>query len=167
MIPKNDRPKTWNLMPKMVLKSMPNSSKFNVKIDAEKNIKVIKIHAFPNGKIIQIHCKNNGFWRFNTGYVREQKMYQNSIQIDTKIHTKINEIEAETMFEKILQTTQKTIQHRMQLNTKNIQKTSKNRRWKSIVKGSGKEHPGQFQDSITQPGRGGGGGHGGHYIILY
>ena len=29
-----------------------------------------------------------------------------------------------------------------------------------------KEHPGQFQDSNIRPGRGAGGGHGGHVIIL-
>ena len=51
------------------------------------------------------------------GCVREQNMYQNSIQIDTQIHMKI---EAETMFEKVLQTNQKTIQHRVQLNTKKL-----------------------------------------------
>ena len=71
------------------------------------------------------------------------------------------------MFEKVLQTTQKTIQHRVQLNTKNISKTLKNRRWKTTVKGSGKTHPEQFLVSKTRPSRGGGGGHGGHYIILH
>ena len=76
------------------------------------------------------------------GCVREQKMYQNSIQMDTKIHAKIDEIETETMFEKVMQSSQKTIQRRVQLYIKNFQKTLQNRRWKTIAKGSGKEHPG-------------------------
>ena len=58
-------------------------------------------------------------------------------------------IEAETMFEKVLQTTQKTIQHRVQL-----------------IEGNGKKHPSQFQDSKDLPSRGGGGGHGGHFILV-
>ena len=58
-----------------------------------------------------------------TGCVREQKMYPNSIQIDTNIHVKSMKFDAETMFEQILQKTQKPIQHRVQLSTKNIKKT--------------------------------------------
>ena len=45
------------------------------------------------------------------------------------------------MFEKVLQQTQKTIQHRVQLNINNIQKTLKTRRWKTIVKEAEKSNP--------------------------
>ena len=65
-----------------------------------------------------------------------------------------------------MQIIQKTIQRRLQLSTKSFQKTLKHRRWKTAAKGSGKEHPGQFQDSKSRPSQGGGGGHGGHVIIL-
>ena len=87
------------------------------------------------------------------------------IQIDTHIILKSMEIEAETMFGKVLQTTQKTIQHRVQLNTNNILKTLEIRHWKTILKVNGKEHPEQFLDSQTRPSRGVEGGTAG--IILY
>ena len=78
------------------------------------------------------------------------------------------EIDAETMLERVSQKTQKTIQHRVQLNTNNIKKALQNRRWKTIVKGSGKKHPGQFLDSKSRPSREGGGGHDGafYFIVL-
>ena len=101
-----------------------------------------------------------------TGCVREQKMYQNNIQMDTKSMLKLMKIEADIMFEKVVQIIQKTNQRRVQLNAKNLPKTLKQRRWKTAAKGSGKEHPGQFQDSNIGPGQKGGGGHGGHVIIL-
>ena len=44
-----------------------------------------------------------------TGCVCEQKMYQNIIQIDTKIRVKLMKIEADTIFEKVMQIIQKTI----------------------------------------------------------
>ena len=53
------------------------------------------------------------------------------------------------------QTTQTNIQHRVQLNT-NIKTTLQNRRWKTVVKGRGKE-PGQLLDSKSWPSRGEGG----------
>ena len=93
-------------------------------------------------------------------------MYQNSIQIDTQSTLQLMKIEAETMFEKVMQIIQKTIQRRLQLNTKSFQKTLKIRRWKTAAKGNGKEHPGQFRDSNNRPSQGGGGGHGGNVIIL-
>ena len=57
-----------------------------------------------------------------TGCVREQKRYQNSIQIDTNVVLKSMKIDAETMLEKVLQKTQKTIQHRVQINIKKLYK---------------------------------------------
>ena len=71
------------------------------------------------------------------------------------------------MFEKIMQTTQKTIQHIVQLNTTNIQKTLTHRRWKTIAKGSGKRAPRGVPSFQTLAGLGGGGGHGGHDDLLY
>ena len=58
-----------------------------------------------------------------TSCVREQKMYHNSIQMDTQSMLKLMKIEADIMFEKVVQIIQKTTQRRVQLNTKKNQKT--------------------------------------------
>ena len=136
------------------------------KLVTKKNIKVIKIHVSRMVKSFKFIVKTMVFESL-TSCVREQKMYQNSIQMDTKSMLKLMKIEADIMFEKVMQVIQKTIQRRVQLNTKNFQKAFKNRRWKTAAKGSGKEHPGQFLDSNIGPSRGGGGGDGGHVIIYY
>ena len=80
-------------------KSMP-------KLVMEKIFNVIENHVFPNGKIIQIHCR---------------KYIKATYKMINKSMLKSMKFVAGTMFEKVLQTTQKTIQHRVQLNTKNIQ----------------------------------------------
>ena len=46
--------------------------------------------------------------------VREKKMYQNSIQMDTKSMLQLMKIEADIMFEKVMQTIQKTVQRSVQ-----------------------------------------------------
>ena len=58
-----------------------------------------------------------------TGCVCEQKMYQNSIQIDTQIHVKIHENQRRNYVQKRItkNSYSETIQHRVQLNTKSIQ----------------------------------------------
>ena len=65
-------------------------------------------------------------------------MYQNSIQMDTKIHAKLMKIEADTMFEKIMQIiqkkhlTQSAITHKTlpkHINKSKLKNTCK-RKWK-------------------------------------
>ena len=70
---------------------------------------------------------------------------------DTTIRFKINEIDAEAIVENVLQHTQKTIQHGVQLKTKNIQKHKRNDVEKQLQKETDKSTPGSSK--IPSPGR--------------
>ena len=107
--------KTLNFMPKWCQNSAKTDAqthqKSMPKLVKKKIIKVIKIHVFQNGvKSFKFILKNNGFKGF-AGCVRERKRYQQktSTMIHKIIPKSMNEDNAKSVIEKVMQQIQSII----------------------------------------------------------